>query len=205
VTSYCDFFNCCYWTVKINTSNGVIYINAYQNYYKYTEKEMKELLRSITVLVDTREQQHQHILDYFDSKKIPYKSIKIEVGDYAVSLPANPDLGVIRDVYFPIAVERKNSVDELVKSIKDRTRFENELIRSRKFRFLLMVEDPNGYENIIRGNYQSQYDPKAFLATLKSFESRYSFSTVFIPKNVTGNYLYFHFYYYIRNFLKGLI
>jgi ERCC4-type nuclease len=183
----------------------VIYINAYQNHYKYTDKEMKELLRSITVLVDTREQQHQHILDYFDYKKIPYKSIKIEVGDYAISLPANQELGVIRDMYFPIAIERKNSVDELVQSIKDRTRFENELIRSQKFRFSLLVEDPNGYENILRGNYRSQYAPNAFLGSLKSFETRYGFSTVFIPKGAAGNYLYLEFYYFVRNFLKGEI
>jgi ERCC4-type nuclease len=201
VTSYCDFFNWCCWKVKINTSNGVIYINAYQNHYKYTDKEMKELLRSITVLVDTREQQHQHILDYFDSKKIPYKFIKIEVGDYAVSLPANPELGIIRDMYFPIAVERKNSVDELVQSIKNRVRFENELIRSKEIKFILMVEDT--YENLVVGNYRSQYNPRALLASLKTFEARYGFTTVFVPRKFTGNYVFHHLYYHVRNCLKG--
>jgi hypothetical protein len=101
-------------------------------------------------------------------------------------------------------VERKNSVDELAQTIKERTRFENELIRGKKLSFLLMVEDPNGYENLILGKYQSQYEPKALLGSLKSFETRYGFSTVFIPKKAAGNYLYHHFYYYVRNYLKGM-
>lgn len=178
-------------------------MNALQVHYKYTDKEITELLKTMTVLVDTREQKNQHIIEYFDSKKIHHDSIKLDAGDYSVKLPKCSELGITRDIYFPVAVERKNSVDELVQSIKERTRFENELIRGEKLRFLLMVEDPNGYENIIRGNYQSEYKPQAFLGSLKSFETRYNFSTVFIPKKATGNYLYHHFYYYVRNYLKG--
>lgn len=171
-------------------------------HYKFSDKEIKEILRRVTVLVDTREQNNQHILQYFNSRAIPYELIKLEVGDYSVKLPKNSEMGINRDIYFPIVVERKNSVDELVQSIKDRMRFENELIRSRKLRFLLMIEDSNGYENILCGNYRSQYNSKAFLGSLKSFEARYGFSTVFIPKKVVGNYLYYHFYYFVRNYLR---
>jgi ERCC4-type nuclease len=179
--------------------------NGFQNHYRYTDKEMKCLLSNITILVDTREQQHQHILDYFEFKKIQYEPMKLEVADYSIKLPVCPELGISRDLYFPVAVERKNSVDELVQTIKDRTRFENELIRSQKLKFLLMVEDPNGYENIIHGNYQSQFDPRALLGSIKSFESRYGFTTVFIPKLVAGHYLFHHLYYFVRNYLKGVL
>jgi ERCC4-type nuclease len=173
-------------------------------FYKYTDKEMNELLKTITILVDTREQKNEHIVQYFDSKSIPYKSCKQDAGDYSVMLPKNDLLGITRDIYFPVAVERKNSVDELAQTIKERTRFENELIRSHKLKFLLMVEDPNGYENLLFGQYQSQYEPKALLGSLKSFEARYNFATVFIPKKVAGNYIYYHFYYYVRNYLKEM-
>jgi ERCC4-type nuclease len=178
-------------------------MNAIQAHFKYTDKEMTELLKTITVLIDTREQKNQHIVEYFDSKKIPYESMKLDAGDYSIKLPKNTELGITRDIYFPVAIERKNSVDELVQTVKERTRFENELIRGQKLRFLLMVEDPNGYENILYGKYQSQYEPKAFLGSLKSFETRYNFSTVFIPSKASGNYLYHHFYYHVRNYLKG--
>ncbi|MBY0144311.1 ERCC4 domain-containing protein [Neobacillus niacini] len=171
--------------------------------YRYTDKEIKELLSKLTILVDTREKENQHILQYFNDKGITYESMKLDTGDYSVMLPANPGLGIIRNLYFPVAIERKNSLNELVQTIKDRTRFENELIRSQKFRFLLMIEDPSGYENILRGNYQSKYDPKALMGSLKSFETRYGFTTVFIPKEVAGHYLYYEFYYFVRNYLKG--
>lgn len=170
--------------------------------YKYTDKEITELLKTIVILTDSREQRNEHILEYFNSKSIAYKENKQDSGDYSVMLPKNEIFH--RDIYFPVAVERKNSVDELAQTIKERTRFENELIRGQKLKFLLMVEDPNGYENLILGKYQSQFEPKALLGSLKSFEARYGFSTIFIPKKAAGNYLYYHFYYYVRNYLKGM-
>jgi ERCC4-type nuclease len=183
----------------------VVEINTLGLHYRFSDKELKMLLQRITILVDSREQQNQHIIEYFDSKKIPYKSIKLGVGDYSILLPGCPELGIIKDMHLPIAIERKNSVDELVQTIKDRTRFENELIRSQRLRFTLLVEDANGYENILRGNYRSQYEPKSFLASLKSFETKYGFSTVYIPKRAVGNFLYHELYYFARNFLKGEI
>lgn len=172
--------------------------------YKFTDKEITELLKTIVILVDSREQKNDHILEYFKAKSIAYKEGKQDTGDYSVMLPKNETVGIQRDIYFPIAIERKNSVDELASSIKERTRFENELIRSQKLQFLLMVEDANGYENLILGKYQSQYEAKALLGSLKSFEARYGFATVFIPKKTAGNYLYHHFYYQVRNYLKQL-
>lgn len=172
--------------------------------YRYTDREIQQLLKSLTILVDTREQQNQHLIDYFDSKKILYEIMKLEVGDYSVMLPNCPELGISRDMYFPISIERKNSVDELVQTIKERTRFENELIRSQKLNFLLLVEDNKGYESILYGNYLSQYEPKALLGSLKTFEARFGFSTVFISKQYAGNYIYHHSYYYVRNYLKGI-
>jgi ERCC4-type nuclease len=172
--------------------------------YRYSDKEMAELLKTITILVDTREQKNENITQYFDSKRIAYKVQKQDAGDYSVMMPKNVELGIHRDVFFPIAIERKNSVDELAQTIKERTRFENELIRGQKLNFLLMVEDPNGYENLILGKYQSQFEAKALLGSLKSFEARYNFATVFIPKKAAGNYIYHHFYYQVRNYLKQI-
>jgi hypothetical protein len=40
----------------------------------------------------------------------------------------------------------------------DRQRIENELIRSRLIqKFQMIIEDQNGYENILSGNYRSEY------------------------------------------------
>jgi len=170
-------------------------------YAQFTTKELETLLRSVTILVDTREQSHEHIVHYLESKKIPYRQIKLDTGDYSCMIPQNVELGIMRDMYIPVSIERKNSIGELAQSIKSE-RFENELIRSQKLaHFHLVVED--SYENLIMGNYRSQYNPKALLGRLKSFETRYGFSTTFIPKSYVGNFIFHHLYYLARNKLKG--
>lgn len=169
--------------------------------YKYTDKELKMLLASMLILIDTREQEAEHITNYFDKKQINYKSMKLNTGDYAAMIPKNIELGIYRDTYFPFVVERKNSIDELASSIKAE-RFENELIRSQRAHFTLLIEDT--YSNLVNGFYRSQYNAKALLARLKTFEARYHFATNFIENNqLSGNFIYYHLYYHVRTALKG--
>ena len=66
----------------------------------------------------------------------------------------NLEMGLTRDIYLTAGVERKNGIDELLESIKDRTRFENELIRASKHPFVLIVEDLEGYQKILNGTYR---------------------------------------------------
>lgn len=170
--------------------------------YQYTDKELKSLLSSIVILVDTREQQNNHILEYLDTKKVPYKIKKLDYGDYGVYIPKNDEYGIIRDVHIPVYIERKNSIDELASTIKERTRFENELIRSQKSKFMVLVEDAAGYENLINGKYRSEYNARALLGSLKTFEARYNFSSVFVSKLTAPNYIYHHLYYAVRESLS---
>lgn len=175
-------------------------LNVLPVIYKFSDKELEQLLSSIVILIDTREQRIEHITQYFIDKGISYKNMQLETGDYSVMLPAIPDLGIHRDLYFPIFIERKNGNDELALSIKDRTRFAHELSRSEKYKFILMVEDT--FENLVLGNYQSKYNPKALLASLKTFEARHGFTTVFVQKRFAGNYVFHTLYYHVRECLK---
>ena len=174
--------------------------------YKFTETELKKLYdENMTIIIDSREQENQHIMKYFDKVKVKYITKKLDAGDYSVKLTANPELGIFRDIYFPVTIEKKNSVDELASSFKDRTRFESEFIRARGCgtKTILLVEDGNGYENILKGNYRSEYGAKALLASLKSWEQRYDFGTNFIDKKYTGNFIYYTLRYYLYEFLKN--
>ena len=177
---------------------------ASNTYYRYSEKEIKDLLKTIVILVDTREQENSHILNYFDKKKIQYKKQKLNAGDYSCYIPANTELGITRDLYLSTVIEKKNSVDELAQSFKDRNRFEAEFIRAAKKEcsIMLLVEDGKGYQNIINHHYRSQYEPKALLGSLKSFENRYGFTTAFIDKQYVGNWIYHTLYYAITTELK---
>lgn len=170
--------------------------------YRYTDIEIKELLSTIVIQIDTREQKNEHIVSYLDKKNVKYEYAKLDHGDYGAYIPTSEPYGIIRDTHIPVYIERKNSIDELASTIKERTRFENELIRSQNSKFLMLVEDDKGYENLINGKYRSKYDARALLGSLKTFEARYNFTSVFISKQTTPNYIYHHLLYNIRELLK---
>jgi ERCC4-type nuclease len=172
--------------------------------FKFTDKEKEELLSSIVVIVDTREKENQHILEWFDKKKIIYMKRSLSQGDYSFYIPKNETLSIPRDLYFDkiVTIERKQSLEELSNNFaQQRDRFEKEL-SIYKGKINLLIENAN-YQDICLGNYKTDYNRKSFLATLHSFEHRYNLSIMFMPDNkVSGLYIYYTFYYYLRNILN---
>ena len=118
--------------------------------YKYTDKELNQLLKSITIVVDTRENANSHIIKYFDDKKILHISRKLDYGDYSCFLPTNPELGIMRDTYFDCVIERKGHLEEVSGNFTaDRTRIENEFIRAKDSRFIMMIEKKENKKAIL--------------------------------------------------------
>lgn len=173
--------------------------------YRYTDKEIKELLKSMVILVDSRENANSHILKWFDEKKISYKIEKLEFCDYSFMLPANLPLGFNRDLYFTdkISIEKKSGLEEISGNLTtDRLRFESEFIRS-KGKVHLLIENAS-YEDIIAHKYKTEYNPVSFLASLHSFADRYNFSINFIKDNkYSAQFIYYTFYYHLRNYLMN--
>lgn len=173
--------------------------------YNYSEKEKKEILKSMKIIVDTREKNNYHILEYWDNSKIEYIKKSLEFGDYSFFIPANIDLGIMKDIHFDkeIVIERKNSLDELCGNLgKNRQQFENELLRATKGRkFILMVEDAT-FQNLLRGNYRSLLSSKALFSSLMTFQNRYNVIITFMEKDCVYQYIYNTFYYYLRELLK---
>lgn len=177
---------------------------------RFSDTEIKKLLKeNFKILYDTREQVNDHILSWFETKKIPYKCQKIDEGDYTAIITARPEMGIPRDLYFKVGVERKNSVDELAGNLAEKTdtrddiRLERELIRAKMkgIKMFLVIEDPNGLQNIISGDYRSQYKPKAFIGKLSSLQDKYIQNTVFTSNLDTGYHIFRILYYAVRNFL----
>ena len=180
-------------------------------HYKLTDTEIKKLLtENLMIIFDTREQQNLHVLDYFDKKNIKYKRQKIDEGDYAAIITKRPEMGIHRDLYFKVAVERKNSVDELAGNLaeesdtRDDIRLVRELRRAKEkgIKMFLVIEDENGKRNIKTGNYRSQYKAVSFMARLRSLQDQFLNGTVFINSNDTGEEIFGILYYGVRNFLK---
>ena len=58
-------------------------------------------------------------------------------------------------------------------------------------------------ENIRKGNYRSEYQPKSLYARLKTIEARYNTVIRPIDKQFMGSEIYNTFYYYVREVLKN--
>ncbi len=179
--------------------------------YRFSKEEIELLLKNLVIMCDTREQKNEHITDYFKKHKIDNRSMKLDSGDYSCYIRSNDSTKKLigeRNYYFDslVCIERKNSVDELSQSIKDRVRFEYEFMRliNNNTKTMILVEDAVGYVNILKGEYKSDYQPKAFLGSLIAFEARYNFSTIFLDKTYSGNFIYFTLYYHAREYLKSL-
>ncbi|MCB2297774.1 ERCC4 domain-containing protein [Clostridium tagluense] len=182
-----------------------------QVHYRLTDTEVKKLLKeNFMILYDTREQVNQHILDYFDKAKVKYKKQKIDEGDYTAIITKCPEMGIYRDLYFKVAVERKNSIDELAGNFAEETdthddiRFERELERAKHkgIMMFLIIEDKNGMDNIKTHNYKSLYSPQAFIGKLSSIQVKYLNDTMFEDKKNTGCEILRKLKYSVRYLLK---
>lgn len=153
------------------------------------------------VVVDSREQKCQHITDYFNDKKIPYTVEKLDFGDYTIKTNCF-DAG--REYYLQdvCTIERKANLNELSGNLAhERTRMESEFMRARG-KIWLLIENAN-YQDIIEHKYDTKYNPKSFIATLKSFETRFNLSTHFQKDTTyTGHFIYQTLIYALRNQLK---
>lgn len=171
---------------------------------KYTEKEMKEILNNIVILVDTREQKWNHIETELQNINCIYIKEKLNFGDY--SFKVDSDLLSDKSLSFEnqIVIERKNSLDELALCFTTgRERFENEFkrVNDNKSKCILLIENDN-LTNLRNHTYRSKILPKSFEASLWSWKHRYNYDVFFCNKSDTGLYIYNLFYYYLKEKLK---
>ncbi|MFQ6341300.1 nuclease, partial [Bacillus sp. AF62] len=66
--------------------------------YRYTDTEIHNILKTLTIVIDTRENVNGHILDYLQQKDIPIKNQKLDTGDYGCMIPKNEELGIPRAI-----------------------------------------------------------------------------------------------------------
>ena len=169
--------------------------------FKYTDKEITGILKSAVVVVDTREQKCGHITSYFDQHKIPYCYEKLDVGDYTlkVELPHLHKPYYLQNI---CVVERKANLEELSTNFtKGRERIEAEFQRAKGAIYLLI--EGASYEDLLLGKYDTGYDKKRFMATLKAFEARYKLRITFMKDNTySGDFIYKTLIYNLRELLK---
>lgn len=163
----------------------------------YTDTELKQRLKELMVICDTREQVNGHVTSWLDKNHIQHKSRALETGDYSVMLG---------DATFEdeVVVERKANLDEIAGNFTaGRERFEREMIRAKAggIKVFLIVENAS-WTDIFLHNYRSELKPQSFAATLLSWQARFNLTIIFCKPSETAQILYSTLYYWVRDRLK---
>lgn len=167
----------------------------------YTDKEIADKLKNMTIICDTREQVNNHVTQYLDKNKINYISRKLNTGDYSAILD---NFTLEHDV----VIERKANLDELCGNLTvDRQRLEAEFIRAKAdgLKVFLIIENASWWD-IWAHNYRSKLSPKSFYATLLSWQVKYNITVTFCKPELTGQIIHGTLYYWLRSELeKGAV
>lgn len=164
----------------------------------FSDKEIKETLKRICVLCDTREQRNEHIVEYFQKRNIPYQSKKINTGDYSFSVDN-------MDFSDEVVVEKKKDLDEIAGNFTvGRNRFENEFLRAKAhgIKIFLLIEN-SSWQDIKSHNYVSRLSPKALMASLLAWQARYGITIIFCRSSESAEIIYATFYYWLKERLEN--
>lgn len=169
---------------------------------KYNDAEIEKTLKTLVILVDTREKKWEHIRVALEEMGCPYVSQKLDFGDYSYRYTRTD--GVVEDCSSLVAVERKASLDEICGNFTyGRERFEREFQRAREkgAEVHLLLEDAN-FSKMENHMYLSRLHPEALMGNLFSWTARYGLRIWFCSTHFAGKFLYKLFRYHLRNRLQ---
>ena len=169
---------------------------------RWSDAEIESALKSIVVLIDTREKKYGHIQAALTKLGCPYIAQKLDFGDYSYRY-TKPD-GTEESCENLIAVERKANLDEICGNFTyGRDRFEREFQRARDkgATIHLLIEDAN-WGKIQNHMYMSRLNPAALQGNLLSWMFRYDLRLWFNTAALAGDFIYKMFRYHLRNKLQ---
>lgn len=153
--------------------------------------DQKEVLRSFSVIADTREQATDKSRRRYASMGVPVERATLDFGDYtwnAVLPDGRPIWDTGNRILPSISIERKESLDELAQCFtRGRDRFQREFQRATAHgaRIIMIVENAS-FEKLINGRYRSRFNPNAFLASVTAYTVRYNMNLLFCKEDTSG-------------------
>lgn len=182
-------------------------------------KEKVIFLKTVTVLVDTREKKNDHILTALDAMQVKHETRKLDIADY--SFMVGP-----RDFSLSCAVERKADPDELYCNIMEGPnghkgeRIEKELDAAYRMLndFTVLLEGVGSMEELRAykvPDWKMKASPQRVVSEIGkdcyericSWQSanRYGFRVEFVKDPaLTAAKMLERFYYYYRNYTKAV-
>lgn len=151
-----------------------------------TPFELRAVLESMCLLVDTREQPTEKLQRRIEDTGLPHERKKLDFGDYSCQC-IMPDGNTV-DFSSKVAIERKMNLDELCLCFgRERPRFEREFERAKAAgcRIYLLVEG-GSWEKAYNGKYRSLMKPQALIASIDAFRARYGMQLDFCKAETTG-------------------
>lgn len=171
-------------------------------------RDVKAVLDSMTVLVDSREQETDRARWRYASIGLPVERCVLDYGDYSYNATL-PDGQRIYDVSGRIrpalSIERKMNLDELALCFgAERERFEREFMRARQAgaQTWLLVEG-GSWEAIYDHRYRSKMTPLSFAGSLIAFCERNNLHLVFCTERTTGRIIHGILSRHLEDRLKG--
>ena len=141
---------------------------------KYTPFEINKMLKSMTILYDTREQDTPRLRKRLEGFNCPSERLKLDYGDYSVSyINLDSERVFLSD---KIVIERKMDVSELCSNFcKERDRFKKEFDKAKEIgaKVYLLIENET-WGSILGGKYRSQMNPEALFASMTAWMARYN-------------------------------
>lgn len=174
--------------------------------------EREQFAKKVKILVDTREKQNQHIIQYLHAQGTATEVRKLDFGDYSFEMDG-------KSFEHLAVVERKGCVDELYNNLMhDRERLEKEFYAAKCFsaHLELMVEGVSSEQELrqlcvpdkqmLMQGRRIQKIGAVVYGSVKAFESgcRYGIHTSYVQKQDAAERMLEIFYYCYRGYKAAL-
>lgn len=156
-------------------------------------------LKSMVVLVDTREQDTPRARKRMGQIGVPIERIALSFGDYSVKCNT-------LDLRNSVAIERKMDVDELAHCYcQDRKRFVREFERAREAgaKVYLLIEN-GSLDAVYAGNYRTRVRPFSLTASIMAWLARYECQILFCSEANSGQVIHDILYRELKERLEAL-
>lgn len=147
-------------------------------------------LKSLTVIVDTREQPTARAKRRLEMIGLPVERKALPFGDYSAycTLP-NGEVYSLED---KVAVERKMHIDEIAMCYtRERPRFTREFDRAKSVnaKIYLLIENAD-WEKVYNGTYRSQVKPQSLTASMFAWLARYNCQMLMCKEDTSGKVIH---------------